>query len=150
MVDGLGHLENPADVGGCLALGDQLLNYFALADDLLRGVPGAFHGEVPGPVWPSEDSHSPWSDCRGYDMGEALQEALPRFVAAVKALHGMAGVERFDPLAVDKCLGAGTRAQEKLIFMRALDHNRWDGVVLSVKNHDEGSEPPPASPKTKH
>ncbi|WP_254987184.1 DegT/DnrJ/EryC1/StrS family aminotransferase [Cyanobium sp. ATX 6E8] len=28
-------------------------------------MPGAFHGEVPGPVWPAEDSHSPWTDCRG-------------------------------------------------------------------------------------
>jgi len=36
-----------------------------LADDLLRCVPGAFHGDVPGPVWPDEDSHSPWTGCRG-------------------------------------------------------------------------------------
>jgi hypothetical protein len=28
-------------------------------------VPGAFHGRVPGPVWPAEDSHSPWTDCQG-------------------------------------------------------------------------------------
>jgi hypothetical protein len=28
-------------------------------------VPGAFHGEVPGPVWPAEDSHSPWTGFRG-------------------------------------------------------------------------------------
>jgi len=28
-------------------------------------VPGAFHGRVPGPVWPDEDSHSPWTDFRG-------------------------------------------------------------------------------------
>jgi hypothetical protein len=34
-----------------------LLGSFQLADDLLRCVPGAFHGEVPGPVWPDEDSH---------------------------------------------------------------------------------------------
>jgi len=32
-----------------------------LADDLLRCVPGALHGQVPGPVWPHEDSHSPWT-----------------------------------------------------------------------------------------
>jgi hypothetical protein len=36
-----------------------------LADDLLRRVPGAFHGRVPGPVWPVEDSHSPWTGSRG-------------------------------------------------------------------------------------
>jgi hypothetical protein len=28
-------------------------------------VPGAFHGGIPGPVWPAEDSHSPWTGCRG-------------------------------------------------------------------------------------
>jgi hypothetical protein len=28
-------------------------------------VPGAFHGEVPGPVWLAEDSHSPWTGFRG-------------------------------------------------------------------------------------
>nr|WP_225323106.1 transposase [Synechococcus sp. RSCCF101] len=25
----------------------------------------SFHGEVPGPVWPVEDSHSPWTDFQG-------------------------------------------------------------------------------------
>jgi hypothetical protein len=28
-------------------------------------VAGSFHGGVPGPVWPDEDSHSPWTDFRG-------------------------------------------------------------------------------------
>ena len=46
-------------------VGDQLLGGLELADDLLRCVPGAFHGRVPGPVWPDEDSHSPWIDCQG-------------------------------------------------------------------------------------
>jgi len=32
---------------------------------LLRRVPGKFHGRVPGPVWPDEDSHSPWTSFRG-------------------------------------------------------------------------------------
>jgi hypothetical protein len=36
----------------------QLLRGFELADDLLGCVPGAFHGQVHGPVWPAEDSHS--------------------------------------------------------------------------------------------
>jgi hypothetical protein len=36
-----------------------LLGRFELADDPLDCVPGAFHGQVPGPVWPAEDSHSP-------------------------------------------------------------------------------------------
>jgi len=61
----LRHLDDAADVSDGLALDDQLLGSFQLADDLLRRVPGAFHGEVPGPVWPDEDSHSPWTDLRG-------------------------------------------------------------------------------------
>jgi len=28
-------------------------------------VAGSFHGGVPGPVWPDEDSHSPWTDSQG-------------------------------------------------------------------------------------
>jgi len=61
----LRHVDDTADVGDSLPLGDQLLRCFQLADDLLRRVPGAFHGQVPGPGWPAEDSHSPWSDFRG-------------------------------------------------------------------------------------
>ncbi len=65
VVDRLRHLDHAADVSDGLALGDQLLCCFELADDLLGCVPGAFHGGVPGPVWPDEDSHSPWTDFRG-------------------------------------------------------------------------------------
>jgi len=61
----LRHLDDTADLDDSLALGDQLFCSFQLADDLLRRRPGAFHGEVPGPVWPDEDSHSPWCDLRG-------------------------------------------------------------------------------------
>jgi hypothetical protein len=43
-------------------LGDQLLSGFELADDLLGCVAGSFHGGVSGPVWPDEDSLSPWTD----------------------------------------------------------------------------------------
>jgi hypothetical protein len=64
VVSRLRHLDDAADVGDGLALGDQLLGGFELADDLLGCVPGAFHGRVPGPVWPAEDSHSPWTDFR--------------------------------------------------------------------------------------
>jgi hypothetical protein len=28
-------------------------------------VADSFHGGVPGPVWPDEDSHSPWTDFQG-------------------------------------------------------------------------------------
>ena len=73
MVGGLRHLDDATDVGDGLALGDQLLGGLLLrrslrldlADDLLGCVSGAFHGEVPGTVWPVDDSHSPWSDFRG-------------------------------------------------------------------------------------
>ena len=40
-------------------MGNQQLGSFELADDLLVYVPSAFHGGVPNPVWPDEDSHSP-------------------------------------------------------------------------------------------
>lgn len=61
----LRHLDDTADVGHVLALGDQQLGSFELADDLLRCVPRAFHGGVPAPVWPTEDLHSPWTGSRG-------------------------------------------------------------------------------------
>ena len=59
------HLDGPADFGNGLALCDQLLSGFELANDLLGGVADSFHGGVPGPVWPDEDSHSPWTDFQG-------------------------------------------------------------------------------------
>jgi len=65
VVGRLRHLDDAADLDDSLALGDQLLGGLELADDLLRRVPGPFHGRVPGPVWPDEDSHSPWTGFRG-------------------------------------------------------------------------------------
>jgi hypothetical protein len=70
---GMRHLDDSADLDDGLALGDQLLGgpllrrslRLELADDLLRSVPGGFHGRVPGPVRPDEDSHSPWTDKGG-------------------------------------------------------------------------------------
>ena len=64
MVGRLRHLEDSADVRDGLALGDQLLGGFELADDLIRCVPGAFHGGIPGTVWPVDESHSPWPSFR--------------------------------------------------------------------------------------
>ena len=61
----LRHLDDAADLDDGLDLGDQLLSGLELADDLLGCVADAFHGEVPGPVWPVEDSHSPWTNLRG-------------------------------------------------------------------------------------
>jgi hypothetical protein len=61
VVGWLRDLNRPADVGDSLALSDQLLNDFELADDLLSCVVDSLHGGVPGPVWPDEDSHSPWT-----------------------------------------------------------------------------------------
>ncbi len=65
VVSRLRHLDHGADVGDVLALGDQLLGGFQLAVDLLGRMPGAFHGRVTGPVWPAEDSHSPWTYFQG-------------------------------------------------------------------------------------
>jgi len=73
VVGRLPHLDDAADVDDGLALGDQLLSGLELADDLLRRVPGAFHGRVPGPVWPDEDSHSPWTDLRGPRHAERVK-----------------------------------------------------------------------------
>ena len=50
-------LDGAADVGDSLALSDQLLSGFELADDLLGGVAESFHGGVPDPVWAAEDSN---------------------------------------------------------------------------------------------
>ena len=33
--------------------------------ELLSCLKDSFHGEVLGPVWPDEDSHSPWTDFLG-------------------------------------------------------------------------------------
>ncbi len=73
VVGGLRDLQNLAGLCDGLALGNQLVSYsllrrslrLELADDLLGCVSGSFHGGVPGPVWPDEDSHSPWTDSRG-------------------------------------------------------------------------------------
>jgi hypothetical protein len=98
-----------------------LLRGFQLADDLLRGVPGAFHGEVPGPVWPAEGSHSPWTDCRGprhrdYEAGKdgrsQLLESHPQGQSPLRA-HIAAWVHlRHDsPLAQRHCPGAKKLAE---------------------------------------
>jgi hypothetical protein len=46
VISRLRHLQCPADVGDALALSDELLSGFELADDLLRCVAGSFHGGV--------------------------------------------------------------------------------------------------------
>jgi len=65
----LDHFNDTADVGDALALGNQMLGGVELADDLFACMPGAFHGRVPGPVWPVDDSHSPWSGKEGHVTG---------------------------------------------------------------------------------
>lgn len=57
----LPHFDDMADLNDGFALGDQLLRRYQLADDLLRRVHGAFHDEVPGPAWPAEKPHAPWT-----------------------------------------------------------------------------------------
>ena len=58
MVGRLGGFDRPAYVGDGFPLGDQLLSRLELVDDLLGCVAYVFHGGIPGPVWPDEDSHS--------------------------------------------------------------------------------------------
>ena len=58
----MGALQDAADVKNGLALGNSS---FELADDLLGNESGSFHGGVPGPVWPNQDSHSLWTDSEG-------------------------------------------------------------------------------------
>ncbi len=65
MVGGLGDRQGSKHIDKGLALGDQLLIGFELADDLLGWVTGSFHNGDPGPVWPEEDSHSPCTDFQG-------------------------------------------------------------------------------------
>jgi len=65
VISRLRHPDDTADLNDGLALGDQLLRRFQLVDDLLRREPGAFHGQIPGPVWPDEDSHSLWTSFQG-------------------------------------------------------------------------------------
>ena len=78
MIRRLRHLDDAADLDDGLALGDQLLSGLELADDLLGCVANAFHGEVPGPVWPVEDSHSPWTNLRGPRHLELVKTDLLR------------------------------------------------------------------------
>jgi hypothetical protein len=73
VVGGLRDLQISVGLCDGLVLGNQLVSLsllrrslrLELADDLLGCVTGAFHGGVPGPVWPDEDSHSPWTDFWG-------------------------------------------------------------------------------------
>jgi len=74
VVGRLRHFDDAADLDDSLALGDQLLGGLELADNLLRRVPGPFHGRVPGPVWPDEDSHSPWTSFRGPRHDGSIKE----------------------------------------------------------------------------
>ena len=84
VVGGLRYLQYSAGVCDGLALGKQLVSRsllrrslrLELADDLLECVTGAFHGGVPGPVWPDEDSHSPWTDFQG--PGHLREETVSR------------------------------------------------------------------------
>jgi len=78
VVGRLRHLDDTSDLDDGLALGDQLLRRLQLADDLLCRVPSAFHGEVPRPVWPDEDSHSPWTDLGGPRLPPRMLNKLLR------------------------------------------------------------------------
>lgn len=78
MVGRLRHLDDTADVSNGLALGEQLLSGLELTDDLLGGVADSFHGGVPGPAWPDEDSHSHWTNSQGPRQRELRREWSPK------------------------------------------------------------------------
>ena len=84
MIRLLRHLDHSAEVGDGLVLGDQLLSSFELADDLLRRMPGAFHGEIPRSVWPDGDSHSPRTT-PGHDKD--LLTNLIKKLSEIKRIH---------------------------------------------------------------
>ena len=66
MIDRLHDLDETANIGNGLGLGDQLLRSFELADDRLGSVADTLRGEGPGRAWPDEDSHAPWTNVQGY------------------------------------------------------------------------------------
>lgn len=55
----MGDLNGTATISNVFDLSDQLLSDLELVDDLLGCLADSFHDEVPNPVWPDEDSHSP-------------------------------------------------------------------------------------------
>ena len=80
----LRHLDYAADLDDGLEL----------ADDLLRRVPGPFHGEAPGPAWPDGNSHPPWTDFRGphhqedpcRDQGTQKNQRTSTYVKSIKSI----------------------------------------------------------------
>jgi len=71
----LRHFDDAADFDDGLALGDQLLGGFELTDDLLRHVPGAFRGEVPGQSARMRTLIRPGTTCGGarHEASSTLQ-----------------------------------------------------------------------------
>jgi hypothetical protein len=76
VVGRFGNLEVAAGVRDCLAIGIELISRLELVDDLLGCVASSFHGGVPGPVWPDEVSHSPWTDLQGTRHWRVIPEGL--------------------------------------------------------------------------
>jgi len=64
VIGGLRHLQCTAEIGYGLTVGRQLLNGFEPENNLQGCVADSLHGGVPGPVWPDEDSHSPWTNSK--------------------------------------------------------------------------------------
>jgi len=97
----------------CLALSKQLVSRFELADDLFGCVPGAFHGEVPGPVWPDDHSHSPWTDprvSRHLRSSCAPQQLRHSFVPVQLHLQPLDLLEKFSLLGLPLLLVLGVLA----------------------------------------
>jgi len=66
VVGRLRHLDGTAGLDNSSTLYDQLLSGRELEDDLFRRVPAVFDDRDPTPVWPVENSHSPWTISEGH------------------------------------------------------------------------------------
>ncbi len=90
----MGDLQGSTNVNDGLAMGDQLLSILELANDLLRCVAGSLNGGVPSPVWPDEDSHSPWTKLHEPRQDSLIranfQNVLERLIAFIGSLFFIA------------------------------------------------------------
>lgn len=77
--------DHTADIGDDLVLSDQVPGGLELSDDVLGGMPGELHGEVPGPALPDDDCHSNRTNFRGlHENSEAHRENLYRGLHMLK------------------------------------------------------------------
>jgi hypothetical protein len=69
--------DGTANVDNGLDLGDQLLDGFELADDVLGCLPGALNARVSGPGWADEGFYSPWNNLQGPAQLLLIEDCAP-------------------------------------------------------------------------